>query len=53
MQYLASKNQWRDTFNDQLNVDFKDWMYSSISKTLENKAKSMIFKDNICNDQLQ
>lgn len=27
MQFLADKNHWRDTFEDQLNVDFKDWMY--------------------------
>jgi hypothetical protein len=53
MQYLADKNQWRDTFKDQLNVDFKDWMYDSIARTLENKAKSSSFKDGICQEQLK
>jgi hypothetical protein len=53
MQHLASKNHWRDTFKDQLNVDFRDWMYDSIAKTLENKAKSSNFKDAICSEQLK
>ena len=53
MQYLADKNHWRDTFKDQLNVDFKDWMYDSIARTLENKAKSSNFKDSICQEQLK
>lgn len=52
MQSLADNNHWRDSFKDQLNVDFKDWMYSSIAKNLENKTKSSNFKDDICNDQL-
>ena len=50
MEHLASKNHWRDTFKDQLNVDFKDWMYNSIAKNLENKAKSGSFKDGVCNE---
>jgi hypothetical protein len=53
MQFLADKNHWRDTFKDQLNVDYKDWMYDSIAKTLENKHKSSNFKDTICSEQLQ
>jgi hypothetical protein len=53
MQYLADKNHWRDTFKDQLNVDFKDWMYDSIARTLENKEKSSKFKDGICQEQLK
>ena len=52
MQYLADKNHWRNTFKDQLNVDFKDWMYNSIATNLENKQKSSNFKDSICTDQL-
>ena len=31
MQILADKNHWRDTFQDQLNVDFKDWMYDQVA----------------------
>jgi len=53
MQHLADKNHWRDTFKDQLNVDFKDWMYDSIARTLENKEKSSQFKDGLCKDQLK
>ena len=40
MQFLADKNHWRDTFKDQLNVDFKEWMYSSVAQNLENKTKA-------------
>lgn len=53
MQFLADKNHWRDTFKDQLNVDFKDWMYNSVARTLENKEKSSQFKDGICQEQLK
>jgi hypothetical protein len=35
-----------------LNVDYKDWIYDSIQKTLENKGKSSDFKDVICSEQL-
>ena len=52
MQHLADKKHWRNTFKDQLNVDFKDWMYNSISDNLSNKAQSANFKDGICTDQL-
>jgi len=50
MQSLADKNHWRDSFKDQLNVDYKDWLYDSVAKTLENKGKSGNFKDEICNE---
>jgi hypothetical protein len=46
---LADKNHWRDSFKDQLNVDYKDWMYDSIAKTIENKTKAGDFKDGLCN----
>ena len=50
MQYLADKNHWRDTFKDQLNVDFQDWMYQSIANNLTNKVKSGNFKDTVCTE---
>lgn len=53
MQILADKNHWRDTFQDQLNVDFKDWMYDQVAQNLSNKKKSKVFKDGICTEQLQ
>jgi hypothetical protein len=37
MQFMADKNHWRDSFQDQLNVDFKEWMYDSISQNISNK----------------
>ncbi len=52
MQYLADKNHWRNTFKDQLNVDFKDWLYDSVSQNLTNKTRSKNFKDGICNTQI-
>ena len=48
MQILADKNHWRDTFQDQLNVDFKEWMYDQVAQNLANKKKSKIFEDGIC-----
>lgn len=52
MKHLADKNHWRNTFKDQLNVDYKDWLYDSIAQNLTNKARSKNFKDNICNTQI-
>lgn len=52
MQFLADKNHWRDTFKDQLNVDFKEWMYQSVAQNLDNKTKASTFKDSICEDQV-
>jgi hypothetical protein len=52
MQFLADKNHWRNTFKDQLNVDFREWMYNSIAKTIENKHKAQGFEDQICDEQL-
>lgn len=40
MQFLADKNHWRDSFKDQLNVDYKEWMYAAVSQNLENKMKA-------------
>jgi hypothetical protein len=53
MQFLADKNHWRDTFKDQLNVNFKEWMMNSVATTLENKAKSNNFKNSVADEQLQ
>lgn len=52
MQFLADKNHWRDTFKDQLNVDFRDWMYESIANNIGNKSKASTFKDSICEEQV-
>ena len=49
---MADKNHWRDTFQDQLNVDFKDWMYDQVAQNLANKKKSNVFEDGICTEQL-
>lgn len=53
MQQLADKNHWRNTFEDQLNVDLKDWMYDQVTQNLANKKKSKVFKDGICTEQLK
>jgi len=53
MKYLADNDHWRDTFEDQLNIDYKDWLYGQVGKQLENKAKSNVLKDQICNDKLK
>jgi hypothetical protein len=52
MKILADKKHWRDTFQDQLNVDYKDWMYEQVAQNLSNRKKSKAFKDAICTNQL-
>lgn len=42
MQFLAEKNHWRDTFKDQLNVNFKEWLVSSVEHNLTNKQKTCL-----------
>lgn len=49
---MADKNHWRDTFKDQLNVDFKEWMYDSVAQNLGNKSKAATFKDQIADEQI-
>jgi len=53
MQFLADKNHWRDSFKDQLNINFKEWMLDSVATTISNKSKASEFKNGICDDQLQ
>ena len=53
MQFLADKNHWRDTFKDQLNVDFREWLYDSVTRNLTNKQKASSFKDEVYSGQLQ
>jgi len=52
MQYLADKNHWRDTFKDQLNVNFKEWMLDAVAKNIENNQRSCTFKESLCDEQL-
>lgn len=47
---MADKNHWRDSFQDQLQVDYKEWMINAVTQNLENKAKSAVFKDKIAKD---
>ena len=52
MQFLADKNHWRDTFKDQLNVNFKEWLVSSVEHNLSNKQKACVQNNQICDDEL-
>lgn len=52
MQYLAEKNHWRDTFKDQLNVNFKEWLVSSVEHNLTNKQKACVQNNQICDEEL-
>lgn len=51
MKALADKNNWRDTFKDQLHVDYKDWLYNAVEKNLSNKSKAKFEQDSICGTQ--
>jgi hypothetical protein len=52
MKFLADKNHWRDTFKDQLNVNFKEWLVSSVEHNLSNKQKACTQNNQICDDEL-
>lgn len=53
VQYMADKNHWRDTFKDQLNVNFKDWLMDSVGSNLQNKQKTCINSNELCDQQIQ
>ena len=48
---LAEKRHWKDTFKDQLHCEYKDWLYSAVSRNLTNKQKAKAEQDDICNNQ--
>ena len=52
MQFLAEKNHWRETFKDQLNVNFKEWMLGAVSNHLTNKQQANTFNDQQCDQNL-
>lgn len=48
VKHLAEKKHWKDTFKDQLHCDFKDWIYGTVARNLENKKKAKAEQDDIC-----
>lgn len=52
MQFLAEKNHWRDSFKDQLNINFKEWLYDSVAGNIQNKVQSHTFSETSANEQL-
>ena len=53
MQFLADKNHWRDSFKDQLNVNFKEWLYDSVVTNIGNKQKASTFEDGLATEQIK
>lgn len=51
VKHLAEKKHWKDTFKDQLHCDFKDWIYGTVARNLENKQKAKTEQDDICKEQ--
>lgn len=45
MKLLVSKNHWPNTFKEQLNVQYKDWLYEAINKNLANKGNVRELKE--------
>jgi hypothetical protein len=43
MQHLADNNYWRDKFQDQLQVIYKEWLYKKISEEAQKHEKSTTF----------
>jgi hypothetical protein len=52
LKFLAKNDHWGNTFQDQLNVDFRDWMYGQVTQHLENKARAKAVKDTLCYQEL-
>ena len=50
---LAEKKHWKDTFKDQLQCEFKDWLYGSVVQNLKNKQASKSEQDSICTEQFK
>ena len=52
MQYLADHNFWKNKFNDQLHIIYKDWLFKKIDEEAQKHSKSSQFQDSIFTDQI-
>ncbi len=53
MQFLTDKNHWRDSFKDQLNINYQEWLMDSVAANLSNKQQSETQNNELCNEEIQ
>lgn len=51
MQFLADNNYWRNKFQDQLQVLYKEWLFKKIDEEAQKSSKSGDFLDGIVVEQ--
>ncbi len=47
LQYLADCSYWRDTFQDQLQIIYKEWLFNKIEDNLTIEQKAAEFQDSV------
>lgn len=52
MQFLADKNYWRDSFKDQLNVTYHEWLIDAVASNLNNKQLASSQNNELCDEQI-
>lgn len=52
MEFLASKNHWRDTFKDQLNINFQEWLIGSVAQNISNKVSGNVHNNELATEQI-
>lgn len=50
MQFLADNNYWRNKFEDQLQVIYKEWLFKKIDDESQKSSKAGDFLDGIVGD---
>ena len=53
MQYLADNNYWRNKFQDQLQVLYKEWLFKKVDEDLLKEQKSSVFQESIIDQQIE
>ncbi len=51
LQYLADNSYWRNTFNDQLHIIYKEWLYKKIDENFLMAEHSGKFQDDVVADE--
>lgn len=52
MQFLAEKNHWRDTFKDQLHINFQEWLIDSVAANISNKVSGNIQSNDLATEEI-
>jgi len=53
MQYLVDNSYWRNSFKDQLQVNYKDWLYKKIHEDKQKDVKARTYIDELCQEQIE